>query len=92
MSSYDRELDCALSELQAWRSTLPADDDTSSRTYDVIANSLQDAKQCSDSEAFYDSLSSLNRFVCDRGPLSSDFIPSFKKLFLRLHERRPRHA
>ena len=92
MSSYDRELDSALDELQTWRSTLPMDEVTSNQTYDVIATRLRDAKQCSDAEAFYDSLSSLNRFVCDQGPLSSDFIPSFKRLFLRVHERMPRHA
>ena len=87
MNQLTQQLDAALQELQAWRQSPPADDDTSGGTYDVIERGLREAKAIADAEAFYTHVAGLNRFICDQGPLARSFIPSFKTLFLSLHER-----
>jgi hypothetical protein len=85
MNQYTQQLDAALNELRSWRRDIPANDQTSYSTYETIEAALQNAKQILDNERFYDHLASLNRFVCDQGSLSQNFIPSFKALFLGLH-------
>jgi hypothetical protein len=86
--NHKAELDAAVRELNALRSHLPTNEPTSCQTYDVIQRFLDEATQITDEDAFYDHLSSINRFVCDVAPLSKEFIPSFKRLFLELHKRR----
>ena len=86
--SHKAELDAAGRELKTWRSHLPTDDATSLQTYDVIQRFLDEAMHITDDDAFYDHLSSINRFVCDAGPPSKAFIPSFKRLFRALHNER----
>ena len=88
MSTYNVQIDAALEELRIWRSALPPDDATSAETYDGLVQGLQDTRLQKDADAFYESLASLNRFVCDQASLSRGFIPSFKSLFLQLHEAR----
>ena len=88
LSGYNVQIDAALEELRTWRSASPPTDATSAQTYHVIVEGLQDAKQRKDADAFYESLASLNRFICDQAPLSPDFIPSFKSVFLQLHDER----
>jgi hypothetical protein len=88
VSRYDAQLDAALQELQLWCSRPQPNDTTSANTYEVIAERLRDMRQQEDIESLYDSLESLNRFICDQGPLSREFVPSFKALFLQLHDER----
>ena len=88
VNAHKSTLDAALRELVAWRGQHHASDTTTEQTYDIIQKYLSQAAQLHDDAAFYDHLSSINRFVCDQGPLSEDFIPSFKRLFLNLHRIR----
>ena len=88
VSRYDAKLDAALQELQLWCGRPRPNDTTSADTYEVIAAALRDMRQQENIESLYDSQESLNRFVCDQGPLSPKFIPSFKALFLHLHDER----
>jgi hypothetical protein len=86
MNPFTNQLDAALSELRAWRHDIPADDQTSGVSYDLIEKALRDAKLIEDRERFYYHVASLNRYICDQAPLSGRFIPSFKSLFLGLRE------
>jgi hypothetical protein len=86
MNQFTHQLDAALSELRTWRQDVPADDQTGGVTYDLIEKALRDAKLIEDRDRFYYHIASLNRYICDQGPLSTSFIPSFKSLLLSLHE------
>lgn len=86
MSTFTPEIDAAIEELRVWRSDLPAGDQTGGSTYDVIADSLRQAREIDDAKKLHERLSGLNRFICDQGPLSDEFLPTLTSLFLRLHE------
>jgi len=88
VSRYDAQLATALQELQLWCSGPHANGRASADTYEVIAERLRNMRQQEDADSLYDSLESLNRFICDQGPLSREFVPSFKALFLQLYNER----
>jgi len=48
---------------------------------------LHDSIAIADGDAFYRQIAGINRFICDQGPLTPDFIPSFRSVFLDLYEQ-----
>ena len=87
MNKFTAQLNAALRELKAWRGDLPVDDQTSGGTYDSIEKMLRDSIAIADGDEFYTQIAGINRFICDQGPLTPDFIPSFRSLFLDLYEQ-----
>jgi len=88
MNQFTQQIEAALRELRAWRQSPPTEDQTSSGTYEVIERGLREAEFIVERSALYTHLAGLNRFICDQGPLSGSFIPSFRSLFLSVHGTR----
>lgn len=74
----------ALIELNDWRIT-HGEQPCGAAFYDHVEKALQAGSLLRESAQIYEHVRGLNWFICDASPLSKDFIPSFKTIFIGLH-------
>jgi hypothetical protein len=82
VDTYLAPLDSALAELEAWKTAESPSGKVSAAFYENLRSMILDAKAIHENEGFYQQIADINRYICDEGPLSGQFIPSFKALFL----------